>query len=391
MKKANNTNNIYDIAIIGAGASGLMLASQLPSQNTILIDSNDDIGAKLKVCGGGKCNITNTKLSDENYQGDGEFVKSILSRFDNHDLVEYFEQNGVNLTIQDRVRAGQYFAKSSRYIIDVFRKSISKHKLLLNSKVDDVEFEDDIFHILIKKNQHTIKARKLVVASGGLSFANLGANDIGYKIASQFGHKIMRTTPALVGYTVQKNEFWFKALSGLSLNINIDVDGKQIDGNILFAHKGCSGPAIMSSSVYWTKGNMQIDFLPNDTIKKYLKSNALISTALPLPKRFIKEFLKQIQLKDKPMSKLSNDEIERLMKLKNYTFAPAGTFGYSKAEITRGGIDTDEIDINDMQSKLQDNLYFLGEVLDVAGELGGYNLQWAFSTAYVCSRKLSQI
>jgi predicted Rossmann fold flavoprotein len=385
-------DKIYDIAIIGAGASGLMLASLLDAKhnkhNTIIIDANDEIGAKLKVCGGGKCNITNTTLSSNNYQGDKSFIDNILKKFDNDDLVRYFRDRGVNLTVQDRVRNGQYFAKSSKYIIEFFAQKISHHQLLLNSKVEDVIFEKDTFNIELKQQNIMIKSKKLIIASGGLSFANLGASDIGYKIASKFGHNIKRQTPSLVGYTVQKEQFWFKSLSGLSLPINIKLEDKTLDGNILFAHKGCSGPAIMSSSVYWTKGSLEIDFIPNDNISKYLKSNALISTALPLPKRFIKEFLNQINLKDKPMSKLSSDEIAKLNLLKSYKFSPAGTFGYSKAEVTRGGIDTSEIDMNTLESRLQKNLYFLGEVLDVTGELGGYNLQWAFSSAYACRLNL---
>ena len=387
MQKINNTNTIYDIAIIGAGASGLMLASQLSSKySACIIDTNDRIGEKLKVCGGGKCNITNKTLSSDNYQGESDFIASVLDKFDNNNVINFFENNGVSLNIADRVVKGQYFAKSSSYILDMFVNLISHHKLFLNTTILEVKYIDEVYEI-ISKNK-IIKCKKLIVASGGLSFTNLGASNLGYEIASQFGHTFSKTSASLVGYTVQKDEFWFKTLSGLSLYINIDVNGKLIDGNILFAHKGCSGPAIMNSSVYWKKGNMEIDFLPNDTLDKYIKSNALISSALPLPKRFIKEFLIQIGLEDKPMSKLSKDELEKLKLLKKYSFAPAGTFGYTKAEVTRGGINTNEINVNNMESKLQKNLYFLGEVLDVTGELGGYNLQWAFSTAYICAKSL---
>ena len=154
---------------------------------------------------------------------------------------------------------------------------------------------------------------------------------------------------------------------------------------MLFAHKGCSGPAILNASLYWHKGSITIDFLPNFELSK-LSGNALLSSKLPAPKRFIKAFLKSINLEDKAISKLSKEDKEKLQIIKNYSFSPAGTFGYTKAEVTKGGVDTSEIDQNSFESLKQKDLYFIGEVLDVTGELGGYNFQWAFSSAYTCAK-----
>jgi predicted flavoprotein YhiN len=230
----------------------------------------------------------------------------------------------------------------------MFRKLTTKTKFYMDTIVKDVKFKDDKF--IIFTNHKTIEAKKLIVASGGLSYPSLGATDIGFKIAKKFGHNIITPNPALVGFTVQKEQFWFKELSGLSLDeVHIKVGDKICKGSLLFTHKGCSGPVILSTSLYWGKGQISIDFAP------YKDSY--------LPKRFKKA--------------IQNSKFN----IHNYSFSPAGNFGYSKAEVTKGGVDTSEINVQNMESKLQNNLYFIGEVLNITGELGGYNFQWAFSSS----------
>ncbi|RUM74355.1 MAG: aminoacetone oxidase family FAD-binding enzyme, partial [Sulfurovum sp.] len=226
------------------------------------------------------------------------------------------------------------------------------------------------------------------VASGGLSFPRLGASDIGYRIATHFGHSITRTAPALVGFTVQKEQFFFKELSGASTDVRITVGDQRCSGALLFAHKGISGPAVLDASLYWEKGMIEIDFLPDVSLDQHKGSKKNISTLLPLPKRITKAFLLQLGLEDKPFVKLSSDEMGRLESLHHYQFAPAGTFGFSRAEVTKGGVDTGEVDRQTMMSKKIPGLYFVGEVLDVTGRLGGYNFQWAFSSAFVCAEQL---
>jgi predicted Rossmann fold flavoprotein len=179
---------------------------------------------------------------------------------------------------------------------------------------------------------------------------------------------------------VQKDQFWMKELSGLSLGVGIELGSKKIKGDLLFTHKGISGPAILNASLYWKKGQMKIDFLPQNKI--IFNTNKKISNAFNIPKRFIKAFLDSINLPDLSLCDLTQDQKDKLQTLKSYSFAPAGNFGYTKAEVTRGGICTDEIDSQTMMSKKCENLYFLGECLDVTGELGGYNFQWAFSSAW---------
>ncbi len=338
---------LYDIAVIGAGASGLMAASRFQDKKICVIDKNSTIGAKIKISGGSKCNITNKYLSSDNYDGDKEFIQETFKKFDNKNLLNFLNKNGVYPKIDEKIVKGTYFCRSSMEPINMFKKLNSKTKFYLDNEVLDVENIDDIF--IIKTSKNTIKSKKLFVASGGLSYKSLGATDIGFKIAEKFGHSITRLDPALVGFTVQKDQFWFKELSGLSVDVRIKVEDKKCEGKMLFTHKGCSGPAILTTSLHWKKGQISINFLPNKD--SYL------------PKRF-----RQI------VNKLNID-------LKDYKFAPAGNFGYTKAEVTRGGISTKQLNKN-FESKYQSGLFFIGEVVDITGQLGGYNFQWAFSSGY---------
>ncbi len=336
---------IYDVVIIGAGASGLMAATTIKNKTVCIIDKNPKIAQKIKISGGSKCNITNKYMNSSYYLGDEHFISNTLKSFDEKQLLSFLNKNGVNPKIDEKIVKGTYFCNSSEDVINMFKKLTTHCEFKLNADVFDVEYTDCF---ILKTDGATIKAKQLIVASGGLSYPSLGATDIGFKIAQKFGHKIITLNPALVGFTVQKDQFWFKELSGLSVDVRMKVQDKTIEGKMLFTHKGCSGPAVLSVSLYWQKGSLSIDFLP------YQNSY--------LPKRFRKA------IKDKDID------------IHNYIISPAGNFGYTKAEVTKGGIDTSELKDN-FESKLCKNLYFIGEVTNVTGELGGYNFQWAFSSA----------
>jgi hypothetical protein len=340
---------VYDAAIIGAGASGLMLASRIKNKKVCIIDSNKAAGQKIKISGGGKCNITNKYMDESHYLGDKEFIRKTLKKFNEKDLLKFVNKNGVFPKLDEKIVKGTYFCNSSSDVTTMFKKLTSHCHYKLGTKVLDVDYKDDNF--IIETDNQPIVSKKLIVASGGLSYSSIGASDIGLKIARKFGHTINRTDPALVGFTVQKEQFWFKELSGLSVDVRISVGDKKIEGKMLFTHKGCSGPAVLSASLYWQKGQISIDFLP-------FKESYL-------PKRF------------RQLAKQNNVD------LKEYKISPAGNFGFSKAEVTKGGIDLEQID-EDFQSRLKSGLYFTGEVLDITGELGGYNFQWAFSSGYSC-------
>jgi len=376
----------HDIIIIGGGASALMLASLLPKNSVTVLESNAKLGAKILVSGGGKCNITNTKMGTEYYLGEADFVAPSLKVFNEKALLRWLERQRLEPVLRKET---QYFCKdSAKELLDIFTKESKKQKIVLDEKVLSVTKRDDIFYVKTAKKTYT--ATTVVVASGGLSFPKLGASDIGYEVAKSFGHSIVKTAPALVGFTVQKEQFFFKALSGVSTEVSICVGDNVCKGALLFAHKGLSGPAVLDASLYWEKGKIEIDFLPDFSWKNIRGSKKNISSLLPLPKRVSKAFLVQLELEDKPYNTLTKEEQDKLATLSHYVFAPAGTFGYGKAEVTKGGVSTVEVDAQTMMSKKEEKLYFLGEVLDVTGRLGGYNFQWAFSSAYSCAQSIKR-
>lgn len=374
------------IIIIGGGASALMLASLLPKNTATIIESNPKLGAKILISGGGKCNITNTKMGTEFFLGDKDFVSPSLKKFNEKSLLRWLERQNLEPVIRKET---QYFCRdSAKELVDIFTKESKKQHIYLNESVCEVTKSEDVFYV--KTNKRTVTAKAVVVASGGLSFPKLGASSIGYDIAESFGHNIVKTVPALVGFTVQKEQFFFKELSGVATDVKITVGDSVCEGALLFAHKGMSGPAVLDASLYWEKGKIEVDFLPGFSWKSIQNSKKQISSLLPMPKRVTKAFLTQLGIEDKMASKLTVEELKLLQGLNHYVFAPAGTFGYSKAEVTKGGVETSEVDSLTMMSKKEKGLYFLGEVLDVTGRLGGYNFQWAFSSAFSCSKSIKR-
>ncbi len=380
-------NRIVDTIIIGAGASGLFLATMLNNekkQNILIVEHNSKVASKMLISGGGKCNITNEKISPYNYLGEQRFIHNVIKRFTSHQLLHWLGEHGLTPEIRQR---GQYFCKTSaKEIVDILTKSIPKEQFSLNCEVERVEKRDGIFELFTSKG--SFQAKRVVIASGGLSFPKIGATSIGYDIAISFGHTIKRVSAGLVGLTVQPKQFFFKSLAGISTDVEITVGDRVAKGALLFAHKGISGPAVLDASLYWDRGTISINFLPHINIKLIMNSKRKISNLLGLPSRLSKLLLLELNLEDKVAKEMNPQEWNLLSLLQNYTFAPAGTFGYSRAEVTKGGISTDEIDASSMMSKKVENLYFIGEVLDVTGELGGYNFQWAFSSAYVCAKAI---
>lgn len=377
---------MYDVIIVGAGASGLMCASQLPkSLKILLIEANKNVGAKIKISGGGKCNITNENIHYNDFLGDKAFLKPTFKSFAWSDILNFFSE----VEFEKR-KKNQYFSKfGADKIIDILQKKVLHCDFSYQTRCLHVSKQNSIF--TCKSDKGNFKSRYFVVASGGLSYPKLGASSIGYEIAKSFGHQVSVLNPALVGFTVQKEEFWAKKLSGISLHVKIKVDEKTFNDDLLFSHKGFSGPAVLNASLFWKKGSMSIDFLPKKHFLHYFKreSKKQISSLLPLPKRFIKEFLSVLEVVDKSVNKLTSEEIKCLEKLHNYTFAPAGNFGYTKAEVTRGGVSTDEINPQNYESKKTKNLFFLGEVLDITGRLGGYNFYFAFSSAMMMAKSFT--
>ena len=362
-----------------------MLASLLPKKSATLIEKNAAPGAKILVSGGGKCNITNAVMRSDFFLAEKSFIEPSLEAFSEKDLLQWLKKRGLVPALK---KGSQYFCQaSSRELLSLFQKESRKQNFLYKETVLSVTKRGAYFYV--KTDKHVLTADAVVVASGGLSFPRLGASSIGYEIAEHFGHTIVRTAPALVGFTLQKEQFFFKELSGVSTEVAITVNEKQCSGSLLFAHKGISGPAVLDASLYWEKGKLEIDFLPGFPWENIAKSPKQLSSLLPMPKRVTKAFLVQLNLDDKMGNKITDNELFILKGLNHYSFAPAGTFGYSKAEVTKGGVDTTEVCSRTMMSKKAEGLFFTGEVLDVTGRLGGYNFQWAFSSAVSCARFLT--
>lgn len=371
--------------IIGGGAAGLMCAAQLRGRapSPSLFDGNIRIGAKISVSGGGRCNVTNRTIETSRYRGDSNFIEPVFRRYDNRWLTQWLERGGVPLRCE---KQGQYFCREgAESLVQLFAKRIEGVDLHLGEAILSVEGAGPF---LVRSTKEMYRADNLVIASGGLSFPRLGASELGLQIAKQYGHRIVRPAPALVGLTLQREQFFMKELSGISLPVRIGVGERFYRDQLLFAHKGISGPAVLNASLWWEKGEICIDFLPGFDLSG-LSGSKKLSTLLPMPRRASRAFLEHLGVEDRPAHRLSGRDRQILAHLQAYRFSPAGTFGYSKAEVTRGGVATGEVDPTTMMSRRIPGLYFLGEVLDVTGELGGYNFQWAFSSAAICADALA--
>lgn len=360
-----------------------MAASCLNEISTLkvcVVEGNAKPGAKIRISGGGKCNLTHVSVSGENYLGEPALVQSMLERFDAPALLAWVRARGCDPVL----RKGRYYfcPQSAMQLIDIFVKSSGKSRFYYGHGIQDVRKSETGF--TIRTDRGVFSALTVVVATGGVSYATLGATDVGLRIARGFGLDTVGFRPALAGLTLQKNQFWMKELSGISLPVQITVGEKVLKEDLLFAHRGISGPSVLSASLYWEKGDIVIDFLDGRALDRLLAGggNKKVSTALPVPKRFVEAYLAQIGVSDKPCSRLNREETERLGSLNAYRFAPAGTFGFSRAEVSKGGVVCHELKHGTCESRAVPGLFFVGEVVDVTGELGGFNFQWAFASGY---------
>jgi len=366
----------------------MMTAALLEDEEeTLIIDGNPRPGAKIAISGGGRCNLTNEKVTVEDYVGDPLFIVPVLQRFDTRQTRRWFEDRGVALVKQ---KQAQYFAaEGAPAVVNTLEKHSAKAKRCLKCRIRKVQRQDGLF--VVETDRGTYRSERLVVATGGVSYPRLGATDIGFRIAEHFAHAIVPPRPALVGWTLQPEQFFFKELSGIAADVTIRIGERTITDRILFAHRGVSGPAVLNASLFWEKGWVEMDLLPGYDLQRIRNSGKQLTTLLPLPRRLTQAFLTHLGITDRPARRLSSDEWKRLEELHAYRFAPAGTFGFSRAEVTRGGVATAGIDPETMMSRAVPGLYFVGEVLDVTGRLGGYNFQWAFSSAAACARALGRL
>jgi len=382
----------FDVAILGGGAAGLMAAARLNERggfSVCVIEGNAKPGDKIRISGGGKCNLTNVAVSEGNYLGDEMLVRSVLKRFDETALLRWVRARGCEPVL----RKGRYYfcPHSAQELIDILVAAAGQTRFFTAHHILAVRKEGEGF--AVTTDRRTLTARKVIVATGGVSYASVGATDIGLKIAASFGIETVPFRPALAGLTLQKEQFWMKALTGVSFPVTAMVGEKRLREDMLFAHRGISGPAILSASLYWEKGTMTIDFLDGRPVSALLKSggNKKLATALPLPRRFVTQFLAVLGVEDKPCSAVTREEKTLLAAFNAYTFAPAGTFGFTKAEVSKGGVTCRALRPDSCESMEVPGLYFVGEVVDVTGELGGYNFQWAFASGRCAAEAMTLI
>ncbi|MGI8638547.1 MAG: NAD(P)/FAD-dependent oxidoreductase [Pyrinomonadaceae bacterium] len=384
----------FDAIIIGAGAAGLFCAIEAGKRGrkVLVIEHNAQVGRKIIISGGGRCNFTNIHAKAENFiSSNPHFCKSALARYTPQDFIELVKKHRIEFYEK---KLGQLFCReSSRLIVEMLLDECRKAKveICLDCSVKEVS-KNNLFEI--KTNQGIFTSKNLVIATGGLSIPHIGATDFGYKIAGQFGLKIVETKPALVPFVFQNNfPDSFKKLAGVSIDANISYGKASFRENILFTHKGLSGPAVLQVSSYWKRGEkVKIDLLPTKNALEILQDSRESKKELTnflsefLPNRFASVFCETV-VKSKPLKNYSESELANIAeKIHAWEIPFSETEGYKKAEVTLGGISTDELSSKTMESKRVTGLYFIGEVVDVTGWLGGYNFQWAWSSGFAAGQ-----
>lgn len=395
----------YDAVIIGAGACGLMCSVQagLLGKRTLLIERNDKPGAKILISGGGRCNFTNIYTSTDNFVSENpKFLNAVFAQWTVDDTLNFFENFG-NIKGQEKT-LGQLFPTSNKAkdIVAVFTKLMydTGQDLMLNTLVKALDKSDDGYTIKLEKDgkESVITSKKVVLATGGLPVAKLGASDFALRIAKKYDLRIIETAPALVPLTITgKDADWYASLAGNSVFSRVYNDKISFEENILFTHWGLSGPAILQISSYWKPGQeFTIDLLPKFKLEKLIKEERNLGGKRTIGQLLNDYFTKKmvealgqflpIQLKIASLSKAdANQIIDFIHKFK---VKPAGDKGYDKAEVMRGGIATDELNPKTLESKKCNGLYFGGEAVDITGWLGGYNFQWAWAAGYAIAQDL---
>jgi len=383
-----------DVIIIGAGASGLLCAIECGKRgrSTLVLDHAERIGSKIRISGGGRCNFTNLNVTADHYFSQNtHFCKSALARFTPRDLLAFVEKQHIAYYEKE---AGQMFCvKSSHDIIALLEQESMRTRVetLLKCRVTDIKRGANF---TAATTQGVFASDSLVIATGGLSYSNIGASGFGHAVARQFGLKVTQLRPALVPFVFSGTEQKiFQELAGISLDVIVSSKSHQFRGNMLFTHRGISGPAALQASLYWEPGEaLVIDLLPEmDILKVFcsrrrskLEMRNLLSEYFP--KRFAQAWCGRMKIV-KPINQSSDKELKEIAHaLHAWEIMPKGTEGYGTAEVTAGGVDTDELSSKTMEARKIPGLFFIGEVVDVTGELGGYNLQWAWASGFAAGQ-----
>ncbi|MBU6155199.1 MAG: NAD(P)/FAD-dependent oxidoreductase [Bdellovibrionales bacterium] len=390
-------NTRTDVLIIGAGGAGMMCAIKAGNRgrSVVLLDHAKKVGGKILISGGGRCNFTNLGASPNQYVSQNpHFAKSALARYTPSDFIEMVQAHGIEY---HEKKLGQQFCDgSAQQIVDLLLTECkgAGARFQLETRVEQIERLPEDSHPLrfrIITKVEVFECESLVIATGGLSIPKIGATGFGYDVAKQFGVSLVERAAALDGFVLKpEDETRFGGLAGLSFDSEIRVRDKVFREAILFTHAGLSGPATLQASLHWYPGDpVIVDLLPEMNVFEWFLSKKksgnksivrnLLSELLPsrLSERFCELYFKDIR----PLPDVSEKELKSFCEiLKAWTFVPKETVGYSKAEVTRGGVDTDELSSKTLESKKMPGLFFIGEVVDVTGWLGGYNFQWAWAS-----------
>ncbi len=387
-------SHIFDVIILGGGAAGLMCAMEAAKRGrrVVVLESNDRLGKKILISGGGRCNFTNIHATAENFLSQQpDFCKSALARYTPHHFIALVEQHGI---VYHEKKLGQLFCTgSSKEIVQLLEKECRAAGVAfqLGCRTNEVQ-HGELFRI--ESNFGMFTGQSLVVATGGLSYPQIGATNLGYRIARQFELEVTKLRPALVPLLWSKSEQEsFGPLSGISVDSSARCGKISFRENLLFTHRGLSGPAILQISSYWKSGDsIEINLLPNLNIFEWLKSHinsaAELSTVLSeiLPRRFVQVWCEK-QMPSRPMKNFTLTEIGTIaQRLHAWNVQPLGDEGYARAEVTHGGVDTRELSSRTMEARRVPGLFFIGEVVDVTGWLGGYNFQWAWASGHAAGQ-----
>lgn len=395
----------FDVIIIGAGAAGMMCAARSAAlgMRVLLIDHAKKLAEKIRISGGGRCNFTNLQTEWTRYvSANPRFCRYALQEYKPTDFLKLVNEYGIRWHEKHK---GQLFCdESSELIIEMLRNECDRYGVQwqMPCSVEQLHWRESSYEVVTAAGKYT--AASVVIATGGMAIPAIGATDFGLQIARQFGHKIIEPRPALVPLTFDSEQWQaFSDLSGVALEADISAGqskkAQTFNEDVLFTHRGLSGPGILQISSYWQLGeDIKLCLVSGDFESELLQrkegSRQKLLTVLQdiLPKRLAQTWLSSFypQLPEY-LAEISNKDLRKLTEhLRSWLLTPKGTVGYKKAEAMRGGVDTRELDPKTMQSKKQPGLYFVGEVVDITGWLGGYNFQWAWSSAVVCAQGLAQ-
>jgi len=388
----------WDVIVIGAGAAGLFCAitAAKRGRRVLVVDNGKRIGRKILMSGGGRCNFTNIYASPANFlSANPHFCKSALSRYTQWDFIALVAQ--YQIPYHEKTLGQLFCDDSAKDIVDMLQQECNKAgvHIALSQEITAVTHQADRY--LLTTSTQQLSCQSLVVASGGLSLPNLGATAFGFQLAEQFGINVLPVRAALVPLTWQPaDKAVFEEISGVSLPVTAQANDVVFAEDMLFTHRGLSGPAILQISSFWQPGDeLQVNLLPGQSLvdllteqqQKHPEQELKTALARVLPKRLVETLLAQQLFVNQPLKALNPKSMQKIAdSLQQYVFKPNGTEGYRTAEVTLGGVDTHELSSKTMEARNQPGLYFIGEVVDVTGWLGGYNFQWAWSSGWVAGQ-----